>query len=158
MGSLPTILEKSADPPVVLAPIIEELPLSGSILSPRYSDLTTQVSGLVLELLAENRLNQGRTAEAEALRKQASDLRQEEVDESALPLPAQMFRMGAEMVAEKDPGFTYSLLSIWPINKQNTPRTDVEKAGLKKGDDVFDLASRQLDGSIRGRTIVRVKR
>lgn len=52
-------------------------------------------------------------------------------DEPALPLPAQMFRMGAEMVAEKDVGFSYSLLSIWPINKQNTPRTDVEKAGLQ---------------------------
>lgn len=52
-------------------------------------------------------------------------------DEPALPLPAQMFRMGAEMVAEKDVGFTYSLLSMWPINKQNTPRTDVEKAGLE---------------------------
>jgi hypothetical protein len=52
-------------------------------------------------------------------------------DEPALPLPAQMFRMGAEMVAEKDVGFSYSLLSIWPINKQNAPRTDVEKAGLQ---------------------------
>jgi len=52
-------------------------------------------------------------------------------DEAALPLPAQMFRMGAEMVAEKDPGFSYSLLSIWPVNKQNVPRTDIEKAGLQ---------------------------
>ena len=52
-------------------------------------------------------------------------------DEPALPLPAQMFRMGAEMVAKKDVGFNYSLLSIWPINKQNTPRTDVEIAGLE---------------------------
>ena len=52
-------------------------------------------------------------------------------DDKALPLPAQMFRMGAEMVAEKDPGFSYSLLSMWPINKQNTPKTDIEKAGLK---------------------------
>jgi len=51
-------------------------------------------------------------------------------DEPALPLPAQMFRMGAEMVAEKDAGFSYSLLSIWPINKQNTPRTEAEIAGL----------------------------
>ncbi len=52
-------------------------------------------------------------------------------DEPALPLPAQMFRMGAEMVAKKDAGFTYSLLSMWPINKQNTPRTEVEIAGLE---------------------------
>lgn len=52
-------------------------------------------------------------------------------EEPALPLPAQMFRMGAEMVAKKDAGFSYSLLSMWPINKQNTPRTDVEIAGLE---------------------------
>lgn len=52
-------------------------------------------------------------------------------DEKALPLPAQMFRMGAEMVAEKKAGFTYALLSKWPINKQNTPRTEAEKKGLE---------------------------
>ncbi|MBX2814024.1 MAG: DUF3365 domain-containing protein [Myxococcales bacterium] len=51
-------------------------------------------------------------------------------DESTLPLPAQMFRMGAEMASAKQLGFTYSLLSKWPINKQNTPRTEVEKVGL----------------------------
>ncbi len=52
-------------------------------------------------------------------------------DEKTLPLPAQMFRMGAEEVAAKNPGFTYGLLSLWPVNKQNTPKTDVEKAGLQ---------------------------
>ncbi|TDU73436.1 uncharacterized protein DUF3365 [Prosthecobacter fusiformis] len=51
-------------------------------------------------------------------------------DDKALPLPAQMFRMGAEMVAEKKKGFTYALLSEWPINKQNSPKTDAEKTGL----------------------------
>jgi hypothetical protein len=51
-------------------------------------------------------------------------------DEKALPLPAQMFRMGAEMVAEKDVGFRYALLSKWPVNTQNRPKTEVEKAGL----------------------------
>ena len=52
-------------------------------------------------------------------------------DDKALPLPAQMFRMGAETVAEKDPGFSYALLSLWPINKQNEPKTDAEKTGLQ---------------------------
>ena len=51
-------------------------------------------------------------------------------DDKALPLPAQMFRMGAEMVAEKTQDFSYSLLSLWPVNKQNSPKTEVEKAGL----------------------------
>lgn len=52
-------------------------------------------------------------------------------DEKALPLPAQMFRMGAEAVSGKNAGFTYALLSLWPINKQNEPKTDAEKTGLK---------------------------
>lgn len=56
-------------------------------------------------------------------------------DEKALVLPAQMFRFGAEMVAEKaeknpDINFSYSLQSLWPINKQNAPETDAEKEGL----------------------------
>jgi len=52
-------------------------------------------------------------------------------DEKALVLPAQMFRYGAERVAEKGADFSYSLLSLWPVNKQNKPKTDVEKEGLK---------------------------
>lgn len=46
-------------------------------------------------------------------------------------LPAQMFRAGAEAVAEVTDDFTYSLQSIWPINKQNAPKTEMEKAGLE---------------------------
>jgi len=52
-------------------------------------------------------------------------------DEKALPLPAQMFRMGAEMVTEKNMGFTYALLSMWPVNKQNKPKPMLEKEGLQ---------------------------
>lgn len=52
-------------------------------------------------------------------------------DEKALVLPAQMFRYGAEMVAETNSDFNYSLLSLWPVNKQNKPKTEVEMAGLK---------------------------
>lgn len=57
-------------------------------------------------------------------------------DDKALALPAQMFRFGSELVAEraaKNPevNFSYSLQSLWPVNKQNAPKTDAEKAGLK---------------------------
>jgi hypothetical protein len=52
-------------------------------------------------------------------------------DEKGLPLPAQMFRMGSEMVAEKKAGFSYALLSMWPVNQQNRPKTEAEKKGLK---------------------------
>ena len=52
-------------------------------------------------------------------------------DKKALPLPAQMFRFGAEKAAEMNKTFSYSLLSLWPVNKQNAPRTTAEKDGLK---------------------------
>ncbi|WP_416900295.1 MAG: DUF3365 domain-containing protein [Minwuia sp.] len=52
-------------------------------------------------------------------------------DDKALPLPAQMFRFGAERVSDKTEAFSYSLLSLWPINKQNAPKTDVEREGLQ---------------------------
>jgi Protein of unknown function (DUF3365) len=52
-------------------------------------------------------------------------------DDKALVLPAQMFRYGAEMVAEKGVPFSYSLLSMWPVNKQNAPKTEAEKTGLQ---------------------------
>ena len=51
-------------------------------------------------------------------------------DDKALPLPAQMFRFGSEMVAEKKMGWSYSLQSLWPINKQNASKTAAEKEGL----------------------------
>ncbi|MDJ0741132.1 MAG: DUF3365 domain-containing protein, partial [Gammaproteobacteria bacterium] len=57
-------------------------------------------------------------------------------DDKALVLPAQMFRYGSELVAERaeklpDVKFSYSLQSLWPVNRQNAPKTDAEKAGLK---------------------------
>ncbi len=53
-----------------------------------------------------------------------------DVDNGA-PLPAQMFRAGAEAVRDMTDDFTYSLQSEWPINKQNAPQTEMEKAGLQ---------------------------
>lgn len=52
-------------------------------------------------------------------------------DQKALPLPAQMLRMGSERVAEQGAGFTYALLSLWAINSQNSPRTTLEEEGLQ---------------------------
>ena len=42
-----------------------------------------------------------------------------------------MFGLGEEMVAEKKMPFSYSLQSLWPVNKQNAPKTPVEKKGLE---------------------------
>ena len=57
-------------------------------------------------------------------------------DDKALVLPAQMFRFGSELVKKRsealpDVNFSYSLQSMWPINKQNAPKTKAEKEGLK---------------------------
>lgn len=52
-------------------------------------------------------------------------------EDKALVLPAQMFRAGSEMTRDKGANFSYSLLSLWPVNKQNNPKTEVEKQGLQ---------------------------
>ena len=52
-------------------------------------------------------------------------------EEKALLLPAQMFRAGSELSQEQGANFSYALLSLWPINKQNKPQTEIEKAGLQ---------------------------
>jgi len=52
-------------------------------------------------------------------------------DEKALLLPAQMFSAGSLLVQKKHSGFSYALLSEWPINAQNMPKTEAEKNGLK---------------------------
>ena len=52
-------------------------------------------------------------------------------EHGALPLPAQMFRLGAEAVLKQESGLSYLLLSPWPINRQNRARTDVEERGLE---------------------------
>ena len=57
-------------------------------------------------------------------------------DDKALVLPAQMFRFGSELAMKRaeeldDVNFSYTLQSLWPINKQNAPKTEAEKTGLK---------------------------
>jgi hypothetical protein len=52
-------------------------------------------------------------------------------DEKTLPLPAQMFRMGSEEAGKKGARFSYSLLSLWPVNKKNAAKTPTEQRGLE---------------------------
>jgi hypothetical protein len=47
-----------------------------------------------------------------------------------LPLPAQMLRMSAARVLEARKEVSYVLLSTWPINQQNRPRTELELQAL----------------------------
>lgn len=52
-------------------------------------------------------------------------------DDKTLPLPAQMLRMSAERSYATGVSFTYSLLSLWPINAQNGAKTESERKGLR---------------------------
>ena len=57
---------------------------------------------------------------------------EESEDPHMLPLPAQMFRMGAELVNENpDSGFKYSLKSLWPLNPEHKPVNDEETKALE---------------------------
>lgn len=54
-----------------------------------------------------------------------------EDEEHTFPLPAQMFRMGAELVDDNpDAGFNYGLKSLWPLNPQHKPQNDTEIKAL----------------------------
>jgi len=72
-------------------------------------------------------------------------------DENAAPLPAQIFRLGAEAVADRTDLFEYSLQSLWPINKPNAKnQTELEKEGLQfvvdnKGENFY--GNEEIDGT-----------
>ncbi|HVR61316.1 MAG TPA: DUF3365 domain-containing protein [Polyangia bacterium] len=51
-------------------------------------------------------------------------------DDRTLPLPAQMLRMAAEKARQTSNGMWYALISAWPINKQNGPKTPLEQTAL----------------------------
>ncbi len=46
-----------------------------------------------------------------------------------IPLPAQMFRLGAEIASEEG-NFTYGLISPWNINDNHAPKSDFEKEAM----------------------------
>ncbi len=93
-----------------------------------YQDITDM---LITVMVADRTVYTKRVVQRLAAKDKVIKASEHFDDDKALPLPAQMFRFGAELSAEKSDKFSYSLLSTWPINKQNAPKTDVEKAGLK---------------------------
>ena len=50
---------------------------------------------------------------------------------NGIPLPAQMFRMGAELASEGGQ-FTYGLISPWNINDKQAPQDEFEEAGMQQ--------------------------
>ncbi len=49
---------------------------------------------------------------------------------NTLPLPAQFLMETSELAAKTGARVRYRLISLWPINPQNLPRTESERAGL----------------------------
>ncbi len=50
--------------------------------------------------------------------------------ENTLPLPAQFLKESARLPVDGPAKIGYKLISLWPINKQNGPKTDFEQQGL----------------------------
>lgn len=101
-------------------------PASGGISPQKMADALHKVMAADRTIYTRNVVN--RLQNEEKLIKASEHWK----DEKTLPLPAQMFRMGAEHVQSQEPGFSYALLSIWPINKNNGGKTEAENVGLQK--------------------------
>jgi len=52
--------------------------------------------------------------------------------ENTLPLPAQFLMMSSKMSNQRGIGMRYRLMSLWPINPKNSPRSETETLGLKQ--------------------------
>jgi len=50
--------------------------------------------------------------------------------ENTLPLPAQFLQESARLPVDSPAKIGYKLISLWPINKQNGPKTEFEQKGL----------------------------
>jgi hypothetical protein len=51
--------------------------------------------------------------------------------QNTLLLPAQFLNEAARLVAKKENGIRYRLVSLWPIFERNGPATDFERTGLQ---------------------------
>jgi hypothetical protein len=51
--------------------------------------------------------------------------------ENTLPLPAQFLALSSELSNSRGIGMRYRLMSLWPINPSNKPKTENEETGLQ---------------------------
>ncbi len=52
--------------------------------------------------------------------------------ENTLPLPAQFLMESGDLTAKTGAAVRYRLISLWPINPQNGPATEMERKGLEQ--------------------------
>jgi hypothetical protein len=50
--------------------------------------------------------------------------------QKTLPLPVQFLEESARLAANTQSKISYRLISLWPINKRNGPKTEFDRAGL----------------------------
>ncbi len=48
-----------------------------------------------------------------------------------IPLPVQVVNETSQMFSTKFTGLRYQLISLWPINRKNSPRDQIDKSGLE---------------------------
>lgn len=126
-------MKKSLVPAVAVAFAAVVLTATGSAVAQQKSGWTYEQIADALHLVLETdrtvytRLIVNRLANQEKVIEAHEDW----LEKKALVLPAQMFRAGSEMVAEKGAKWSYRLISEWPINDQNVARTPAESEGLK---------------------------
>jgi hypothetical protein len=120
--------QQASSKPDHATPAIEAQKVADMLHAVMEADRTIYTRNVVNRLIKEQKVQIMDPAAEAPVPFGASE--QWKTEHGKLPLPAQMFRMGAEQVTEKNVGFTYALLSPWPVNKQNAPRTDAEKQGL----------------------------
>jgi hypothetical protein len=53
------------------------------------------------------------------------------LEQTALPTHAQMLRLTAQNIQKRGAEFSYALRSLWPINPNHGPQTEVEQRGLE---------------------------
>ena len=48
-----------------------------------------------------------------------------------IPLPVQIVNETSQMFSTQSTGLRYQLISLWPINRKNSPRDEIDKRGLE---------------------------
>jgi hypothetical protein len=48
-----------------------------------------------------------------------------------IPLPVQIVNETSQMFSTQSTGLRYQLISLWPINRKNSPRDEIDKRGLQ---------------------------
>jgi len=52
-------------------------------------------------------------------------------DKKVIPLPVQVLNETSQMFSTQSTGLRYQLISLWPINRKNSPRDEIDKRSLE---------------------------